>query len=129
MPPTTKAYTKEDIERIKEQAVITAEVGELKATLPEIFSALKVINKNMADMPLQLMECKGEVDREIKDYMHDRFLTEKDLMKFEHHVESKIETVSNQVNKATWIISGFISAGIFIIWLMNYTNLFEHIQR
>ena len=126
--PGTKSYTDDEIKAIKEQAVLVAEVGDLKATIPEIFAAIKAQNKALTAIPIQITECRDDMDREIKNYMHGRFLTEADLRKFERQVEIKVDKVSDQVNRATWIVSGFISAGIFIMWVMKYTDLFVHMH-
>ena len=128
MPTEKKEYSIDDIERIKEQAVLNAEVGELKSTVPEIFVALKGLTKAIAEIPIKIMECRDDMDREIKEYMHDRFLTERDLEIFERKVEVKIDIVSKQVSKGTWVISGFISMGVFVMWLMEYTDLFNHLH-
>ena len=122
-----KVYSDEEIIRIKEQAIITAEVGDLKATSREIFSSLKSLNKAIGEIPIKITECRDAMDREIKEYMHDKFLTESDLRKFERQVEVKIDIVARQVSKATWVVSGFITAAMFITWIMRYTDIFQHV--
>ena len=124
MPPNEKLYTEDEIKQIKEQAVLTADVGDLKATIPELFAAIKAINRSIVAIPIQITECRNDMDKEIKKYMHDRFLTEGDLNAFEKKVEIKIDAVGTKVNKATWVVSGFITAAMFITWLMKYTDIF-----
>jgi len=120
----------QEIELIKEQAVQGARIDEMEKYIPEIFSSLKQLTKNVNDIPLTILNCRNDVDKEIKTYMHDKFLTDIDLQalekKLEKHVDeevvivtSKVEKVGYKVNQATWIISGFISAGVFIMWALK----------
>jgi len=120
----------QEIELIKEQAVQGARIDEMEKYIPEIFSSLKQLTKNVNDIPLTILNCRNDVDKEIKTYMHDKFLTDIDLQalekKLERHVDeevvivtSKVEKVGYKVNQATWIISGFISAGVFIMWALK----------
>ena len=135
----SKTYTDDDIERIREQAVLTAEVGELKSTVPEVFASLKSLNKAIAEIPIKIMECRDDMDREIKQYMHGKFLTEGDLNALERKLEdrvsqevtavkTKIDKVDRNVSKATWIVSGFLTACTFVIWLMKFTDIFQHVK-
>ena len=120
---TKKLYSDVEIKRIQEQAIITAEVGDLKATVPEIFSALKVLTKSIAEIPLQMKECQETVDRDVKKYMHSKFITDIDVLELEKRFEERVDKISNKINMGTWVISGFIVAASFFFWLTTHTNI------
>ena len=118
-----KLYTEDEIRHIKEQAVIVAEVGELKSTVPEIFSALKGLTKSIAEIPLQMKECQETVDRDVKQYMHKKFITDVDILELEKRFEDRVDEIAGKISMAMWVVSGFITAGTFFLFLMTHTNI------
>lgn len=122
-----------ELQLVRDQAVQQARIDEVEKYIPEIFASLKQLTKTVNDIPLTILNCRNDVDKEIKTYMHDKFITDGDLnkleQKLEKHVDVEVETVNkkvedvgSKVNKATWMIAGFISAGVTLMYFLKIIN-------
>lgn len=115
-----------ELELVKEQAVQQARIDEIEKYVPEIFANLKLLNKNVNDIPLSILRCKTDFDSEMKAYMHDKFITDIDLntleTKLEKHVDNEVRQVTKRVDRVGWLVSGFITAGVFIMWYLKIIN-------
>lgn len=115
-----------ELELVKEQAVQQARIDEIEKYVPEIFANLKLLNKNVNDIPLSILRCKTDFDSEMKTYMHDKFITDIDMnkleVKLEKHVDTEVRTLSKRVDRAGWLVSGSIAAGVFIMWYLKIIN-------
>lgn len=122
-----------ELELVRQQAVQQARIDEVEKYIPEIFASLKQLTKTVNDIPLTILNCRNDVDKEIKSYMHDKFIMEGDLnkleTKLEKHVDEevdevnrKVDNVGSMVNRAAWIITGFISAGVTLLYFLKIIN-------
>ena len=115
-----------ELELVKQQAVQQSRIDEVEKYIPEIFASLKQMNKNVNDIPLSILRCKTDFDVELKSYMHDKFIMEGDLnkleQKLEKHVDSEVRSLSKRVDRAGWMVSGSIAAGVFIMWYLKIIN-------
>jgi len=115
-----------ELELVKQQAVQQSRIDEVEKYIPEIFASLKQMNKNVNDIPLSILRCKTDFDAELKTYMHDKFIIEADLnkleQKLEKHVDLEVRGVAKRVDRVGWLVSGFITAGVFIMWYLKIIN-------
>jgi len=115
-----------ELELVKKQAVQQSRIDEVEKYIPEIFASLKQMNKNVNDIPLSILRCKTDFDVELKSYMHDKFIMEGDLnkleQKLEKHVDLEVRGVAKRVDRVGWLVSGFITAGVFIMWYLKIIN-------
>jgi len=115
-----------EIELIKEQAVQQSRIDEIEKYIPEIFTSLKTMNKSINEIPLTILQCRTDFDAELKSYMHDKFIMEGDLnkleKKLEKHVDIEVRAVTKRVDRVGWMVSGFITAGVFIMWYLKIIN-------
>lgn len=115
-----------ELELVRQQAVQQSRIDEVEKYIPEIFASLKQMNKNVNDIPLSILRCKTDFDVELKAYMHDKFIMEGDLnkleQKLEKHVDLEVRGVAKRVDRVGWLVSGFITAGVFIMWYLKIIN-------
>lgn len=116
-----------ELEKEREHAVISARLEQLDSVIPELFATAKGLDEKITNIPLEIIACRDRMDKDMKNYIHDEFVTNGDLQQFESKLEKQIgkdfEIVNRKIGRATWIVSGFISAGTFIFFLLSHTNL------
>lgn len=123
--------TENEVKQIEKLAIQGARIDEIEKYVPEIFASLKSINKTVTEVPLNILRCRNEVDKEIKAYMHDKFITDTDLTaletKLEKRVQEEVDQVTDQVqsvgklvNRATWVITGAVLSGSVIFGAIMY---------
>lgn len=120
--------TPRELEMLQQQAVTSAKVTELTGMMPEIFTTLKALSVAISNIPMEIVNCRNKMDKDIKEYIHDTFITDDDLTIFETKLETKvtleINKISQRINKASWVIGGFISAATVINYLITNTSIF-----
>lgn len=123
-----------ELEKEREHAVIKEKLTSLEDMVPQIHASMRSLDAKVGDIPMEILACRDRMDKNMKDYMHSEFVTNVDLQMFESKLETQIGKDINNIRtdlmsvrtmmwKATWIISGFISAGIFMTWLLSHTNI------
>lgn len=121
--------TPRELEMLQQQAVTAAKVKELTQVMPEIFATLKALSASVANIPMEIVSCRNSMDKEMKEYMHNAFITEDDLAIFETKLETSVTLemakISQRINKASWVIGAFISAATFFNYLITNTNFFS----
>lgn len=126
--------TRWEMEKEREHAVIKEKLTQMDSVIPRVYSTLELLERKIAEIPMEIVSCRDRMDKSLKEYMHDEFVTVSELNQFETKLEKKISENMNgmrqdlngirtMVWKATWILSGFISAGIFILWILSNTNV------
>ena len=115
-----------ELELVRQQAIQQSRIDEVEKYIPEIFASLKQLTKNVNDIPLTILKCRNDVDADMKEYMHDKFIVEGDLnkleQKLEKHVDVEVRGVTKRVDRVGWLVSGFITAGVFIMWYLKIIN-------
>ena len=91
MSADEKKFTEQDMINANRVAVLQSKVAdideEMKSVIPEIFVTLKEIRKDVAQTKLEvgatpqnITTCRDEMDKEIKKYIHDNFITKRDFI-------------------------------------------------
>lgn len=123
-----------ELEKEREHAVIKSKLDGIENLVPELFQNIKQLTKSVTEIPVEIINCRNEVDKEMKQYMHDEFVTAADLQKAETKIEARIgvemkkmgidiTSLKQMIWRATWIVSGFITAGVTIFWILSHTNI------
>ena len=115
--------TRWELEKEREHAVIHEKVKQFDELIPKIFATMSNVERSVQDIPLQMMKCREELDNDMRNYMHDKFISNSDLDQFEGKLEKRMCMIETKVGKATWIVSGFIAAGTFIFYIASHTNI------
>jgi len=121
--------TPAELERIKRQAVMESKVDGMEKMLPEIFGSLKALNKSVDKIPLEIVNCRDDLERDIKTYTHNGFVTGAELKTFETKLEGKMNSsfhsLNAKISRGGWILSGFIAASSVFSFLLTKTSLFQ----
>ena len=122
------------IEKEIEHGIFKKQIENHEKLIPEIFAAIKATNVSMNSIPMEIMRCREDMERDIKAYMHNGFITDKDLLQFENKLEDRMRVemrsvtdlmnrVMAKVSQGTWIITGAVLAGAAIVWVLTQTNV------
>lgn len=126
--------TRWELEKEIEHGVMREQIASHEKLIPEIFAAIKSTNVSMSNIPLEIVRCRDEMEKDIKNYMHSGFITDNDLQKFETKLEDRMRVemqtmnelmnkVMSRVNQGTWIITGAVLAGAAVVWILTKTNI------
>jgi len=121
--------SKKELEVLMAQAVLESKVEDIEETIPRIFDSLKSLESKFSNIPLEIYNCRDEMDSKMKAYNHEQFITENELNMFENKLESmvthEVGSLRHVIVKAKWIITGFLFAATFINYLISNTNIFN----
>lgn len=119
--------TERELAREKEQAVIESKVDDIETMIPEIWSSLKSLDKAVSSIPMQIVSCRDEIEKEMRGYSHEQFITDRELNRFETKLEAKLSAqifgIRGTINKASWILTGFITAATFFNYIVSHTEV------
>lgn len=134
MSDDTVTMTRWQLTKEREHAVMAAKIESHEKIMPEVFASIKSINVQISKIPLEMVSYREEMEKDIKQYLHDGFITANDLQKFEVRMEKRVSgdmekvtqlmnQVMSRVNRMAWIISGAMLAGAVIFWILTNTNI------
>lgn len=119
------AVAKHEIESIKQ----TFQAHESRQTemLQNILNKMDDVRTDLSNWPLRMQQCKDQVDDEVKVHMAKYYATLAQVELIEQKILERIDSAKKSTendirmmtNRFTWTVGGFITAGVFISWLMQ----------
>lgn len=119
--------TQRQLDSEKAQAVLGSKVKEFEKLLPEIFIRLTSLDKAVSHIPMQIVSCRDDMEENMNKYNHEKFITDRELSAFENKLEKQVTAelskVTGKINKAIWVVSGFITAATFFNYIISHTTI------
>jgi len=127
-----RSVSQRDVDMIKEHAVLEQKVDQLHDAIPEIFASLKDLRRAVGEIPMEIVACRDRMEREMKQYNHNAFITDRDLRDFEDDIKKLIDSeysrtdarvlsIENKINRATWTWGGMLIMATVINYLIVHT--------
>jgi len=92
---TETTYTQKELDAAKEQAVVSAKVEKFDGIINEIFVRLRKMDKDISDIPMQIIESGNRTENDLKRYMHENFVTIPALNEVKMEIKGYIRTGSS----------------------------------